>query len=61
LSLELDNLYNIFLKNGFDDLQMIIEQMKTNNPITHENLRKIGVNLPGQRAKILIKLEEGKN
>ena len=38
----------------------MVDQMKTSSPITHENLRKIGLNLPGQRAKILMKLEEGK-
>ncbi len=58
--LDLENLVNILVKNGFDDVSMMIDQMKSNHPITHDNFRKIGLSLPGQRAKILMKLEEGK-
>jgi hypothetical protein len=59
-SLDLENLCDILINNGFDDYIMMIEQMKSNNPITHENLKCIGINIPGHRAKILIKLEEGR-
>jgi hypothetical protein len=49
----------LFIKNGFDDLSLLLEQMKTDNAITDDNLREIGISKPGHRAKILIRLEEG--
>ena len=50
-----------FIKNGFDDLNFILEQMKNGYGLTDENLQEIGIIHPGVRAKILIKLEEGIN
>ena len=47
--------------NGFDDLNLLIEQTKNGIAITDENLREIGIKLPGIRAKILIHLEELSN
>jgi hypothetical protein len=49
-----------FLKNGFDDLNLLITQIKSDLAINDANLKDIGVACPGDRAKILIKLEEGK-
>ncbi len=49
-----------FIRNGFDDLNLLINQIKTELAINDLNLRDIGINLPGDRAKILIKLEESK-
>ena len=49
-----------FIKNGFDDLNIMKEQMKSNAPITDQNLKDIAIKEPGLRARILIKLEEGK-
>jgi hypothetical protein len=48
------------VKNGFDDLNLLIEEYKTDAALTDGNLRDIGINLPGERARILIKLEESK-
>ena len=59
-SLELERYTTIFIKHGFDDLKLIIEQMKSETSITDKNLKDIGINLPGHRAKILLKLEESK-
>ena len=47
--------------NGFDDLNLLIEQTKNGIAITDENLIEIGIKLPGIRAKILIHLEELSN
>jgi hypothetical protein len=58
--IELEFYTPYFIKNGFDDLKLIVEQMKSDMAITDDNLKDIGINLPGHRAKILIKLEEGK-
>ena len=49
------------VKNGFDDLSLLIEEFKTEAGLTDGNLKEIGINLPGERARILIKLEESKN
>ena len=38
----------MFLENGYDDLEVIAA-------ITDDELREIGVNLPGHRKKILLK------
>jgi len=58
-SIELEYLAGILYNNGFDDLSLMIDQMKSSSPITNENLKNIGIVKPGHRAKILIKLEEG--
>ena len=50
---------NNLINNGFDDIQLIIEQTKGNNlGITDENLKEAGILLPGDRAKIIIKIQE---
>ena len=59
-SIELERYTPVFIKHGFDDLKLIIEQMKSETSITDKNLKDIGINLPGHRAKILLKLEESK-
>ena len=40
--------------NGFDDLNLLIEQCKNGIAISDENLREIGIKFPGIRAKIII-------
>jgi len=49
-----------FIKNGFDDLNLLINQIKSELAINDTNLKDIGIALLGDRAKILIKLEESK-
>lgn len=44
--------------NGFDDIGLIIEQTKSDLAMTDKNLKDIGINLIGDRAKILVRLEE---
>ena len=44
--------------NGYDDLNLLIEQTKTGIVITDKILKDIGISSPGKRAKILIHLEE---
>ena len=58
-SINLHSFTDAFVKNGFDDLNIIKEQMMSNSPITDSNLKKIGIIQAGYRARILIKLEEG--
>ena len=52
-----DNLDNI----GFDDVKLLIEQTKNGIGISDDNLKKCGIKLPGDRAKILIKIQEEAN
>lgn len=49
-----------FIRNGYDDLSLLIEQMniKSKNPLTDKHLIDIGIRLPGHRARILVRLEE---
>ena len=51
--------YNDLLENeGFDDINLIIEQMKNGLPINDDTLREIGIEKPGDRARILIRIQE---
>ena len=58
-SINLKKYYKNLSLNGFDDLNLIIEQTKDNNlGITNENLKEAGIINPGDRAKIIIKVQE---
>lgn len=59
--LNLQKYYTILKLNGFDNISLLIEQMKTNMPIRDSELKKSGIKIPGDRAKILIRLEEKGN
>ena len=48
----------ILLDNGFDDLEVLINQTKSGVALSYQNLKEIGVGTPGERGKILIRLEE---
>lgn len=53
--------YFLMNSNGFEDIDLLIEQERTcklNTSITNSALKEIGIYLPGDRAKILIHLEE---
>lgn len=47
-----------FIENGFDDLNILIEMTKNGTAINNQNLKDIGISKAGDRAKILIHLEE---
>ena len=49
---------NNLIDNGFDVLEVLISQTKKGTALTYHNLKEIGIKLPGERAKILIHLEE---
>jgi hypothetical protein len=59
-SITLSKYIKNFINNGFDDLNLMIDQMgkNSNEPFHDNNLKLIGINLPGHRARILVKLEE---
>ena len=49
---------NNLIDNGFDVLDVLISQTKKGIALSYQNLKDIGINLPGERAKILVHLEE---
>ena len=47
--------------NGFDDVFLLIEEAKNGGIVKDEELKEAGINLPGDRAKILIRIKEKAN
>jgi hypothetical protein len=56
--IKMDKYYDIMNKSGFDDIQLLINQTKSITAISDMQLKEAGINLPGDRAKILLRLEE---
>ena len=54
-------LKRITSSNGFEYINMIIDDYKMGNYLTDKQLKMIGINIPGDRAKILIRFEEKAN
>ena len=49
---------NNFIRNGFNDINLIIDQAKKGIYITDNELKEAGIIIPGDRAKILIRIQE---
>ena len=47
--------------NGFDDINLLIEEAKKGDIIKDQELKEAGINSPGDRAKILIRIKEKAN
>ena len=47
--------------NGFDDINLLIEEAKNGDIIKDQELKEAGINVPGDRAKILIRIKEKSN
>ena len=47
--------------NGFDDINILIEEAKKGALIKDQELKEVGIYIPGDRAKILIRLKEKAN
>lgn len=58
LKIKLEQYTTNLISSGFDDFKLLIDQTKTGLGITDSNLREAGIDKPGDRAKILIKLQE---
>ena len=57
--INLEKYYKNLSMNGFDDINLIIEQTKNNElGITNDNLKEAGILSPGDRAKIIIKVQD---
>lgn len=48
---------SLLIKEGFDDVDMLINQMKGKKALCDSDFKKIGINIAGDRARILIKLQ----
>ena len=56
--IKLEKYYNLMNSNGFEDIQILINQGKSILAVTDSQLKEAGINIPGDRAKILIRLQE---
>ena len=58
----MDKYMSIFALNGFDDIKLILEQSKNGIASIKDNeLKEAGIKIPGDRAKILIRIQELSN
>ena len=51
----------ILISEGFDDINLIVHQMKEGFPVLDDTLKEIGISSPGDRAKILIRMQQVSN
>jgi hypothetical protein len=56
--IKLEKYYNIMNSNGFEEIQLLIDQTKSGFGVTDSQLKEAGIDPPGDRAKILIRLQE---
>ena len=57
--INMEKYISIFATNGFDDINLILEQSKNGiASIKDSELKEAGINIPGDRAKILIRIQE---
>ena len=61
IQINMKKYYNNLNSNGFGDINFIIEETKDGVAITDLQLKQTGVNKAGDRAKILIKIQEKAN
>ena len=56
--INMENYTDILVNQGFDDVRLMVNQMNTGYALTDENLKEVGIIKAGDRAKILIRLQE---
>ena len=60
--INMEKYFDILTSNGFDDINLILEQSKNGGiPIQDNELKEAGITVPGDRAKILIRFQELSN
>ena len=57
-NIQMEQYNDLLVNEGFDDINLILSQMKTGLPINDDILREIGIEKPGDRAKILVRIQE---
>ena len=62
LQINMDKYLKILAVNGFDDINLILDQSKNGGASIQDNeLKEAGISIPGDRAKILIRIQELSN
>ena len=62
LQINMDKYLDILAMNGFDDINLILDQSKNGGGSIQDNeLKEAGISIPGDRAKILIRIQEISN
>ena len=56
-NIHLEQYTSLLIKEGFDDVDMLINQMKGKKALCDPDLKKVGITNPGHRARLLIKLQ----
>ena len=56
--INMEKYYNVMNSNGFEDIQLLINETKSGIGVTDAQLKEGGIKIPGDRAKILIRLQE---
>ena len=56
--IKMEKYFNLLNINGFDDLSSFVSQFKSGIAITDKQLKETGIIKPGDRARILIRLQE---
>lgn len=56
--INMEKYYNLMNSNGFEDIQLLIDETKSGIGVTDTQLKEGGIKIPGDRAKILIRLQE---
>ena len=56
--IRMEKYYSVMNSSGFDDIDLLISQTKSGNGIKDIQLKEAGINRPGDRAKILIRIQE---
>ena len=58
LQINMQKYLNNFIESGFDDIKIIIEQAQKGIYIKDSELKEAGILIPGDRAKVLIRIHE---
>ena len=58
IQINMQNYLDNFIENGFDDMKIIIAQAQKGIYIEDSELKEAGILFPGDRAKILIRIQE---
>jgi len=58
LQINMQKYINNFIESGFDDMKFIIEQAQKGIYIKDSELKEAGILIPGDRAKLLIRIQE---
>lgn len=54
----LQEYYHVLMDAGYDDIDAMIDQMRTPLPIEDSTFRDIGISKPGHVVRVILKLEE---